>query len=48
MSNVGAAVSRLLHRVLGRDQVSFVIREASLRSLELKRELGPKIQWIQS
>jgi len=35
MSNVGAAVARLLHHVLGRDQISFVIREASLRAENL-------------
>lgn len=35
MSNVAAAVARLLHHVLDREQVRFVIREASLRAENL-------------
>jgi 3-hydroxymyristoyl/3-hydroxydecanoyl-(acyl carrier protein) dehydratase len=35
MSNIGAAVTRLLHHVLDRDEVHFVVREASLRAENL-------------
>ena len=35
MSNVGTAAGRLLHHVLGRDQVRFAIREASVRAENL-------------
>lgn len=35
MSNVGAAASLLLHHVLGREEVRFVVREASLRAENL-------------
>jgi hypothetical protein len=35
MSNIGAAVTRLLHHVLDREEVRFVVREASLRAENL-------------